>query len=119
MIMQRDVEKTPCLRQGARYLAVFAAGRGIARRMVVSDDDRRRGSGQRRLVDLARMYDRGVQRSDGDNELAHELVARVEAQGHEPFALAVPELQREVAPHRTGGREQGPTVARLAAQPTR
>src|SRR5688572_2277149 len=105
MIVERHVQDTPGFAYRTRDLAIFAAGGGIAGRVVVGDDQAGRGAGERRLEDLARMHDRGVERSHRDHDLTDQLVARVQAQREEALALAIPKLEGEMPPDRAWGGE--------------
>src|SRR5919198_4919617 len=59
VVVDAQVEQMGAFHQLARQAHVFAAGRGIATRMVVKQDHRGGGLQDRRLEDLARMHEAG------------------------------------------------------------
>src|SRR6185503_18314350 len=67
VIEQLDSEEAPRFGDAAGDGQVFLAGRRIAGRMVVREDQARRGDGERGDEDLAGMDDARVQAPDGDD----------------------------------------------------
>lgn len=89
VVVKRDVQNLARLGERARHLAVLPARRGVAGGVVVGDDDRGRVQQDRRLVDLTRVDDRGVDRPDRHDVVAQKDVPGIQAQDHELLAVAV------------------------------
>src|SRR5262249_59981909 len=89
VIVQAEIEQPRTLRQLPRESNVFPARRGIAARVVVQQDHRRRGFDDGRLEYLARMDQAGRQRPLRYHAIAQEAVLRVEQRDAEHLAFEV------------------------------
>src|SRR4029453_16105783 len=78
MVEELDPEETSRFGDAPRDGQIFLARRRIARRVVVGEDQARRGDGERGNEDLARMDDARVQASDGEDFPAGALGAGIE-----------------------------------------
>ena len=96
-----------------RQLHVVAAGRGIARRMIMEQDERRRAGRGCGAEDLARMDDARVHGTDREQRRPDHPVLRVEQQDAELLDGARAELRRRgSAPHRWRCTDLRPFAAR-------
>src|SRR5690349_19687446 len=78
--------------------------------MVVGQDQRGSRDGDRRLVHLAGMDDRGVEAPDRDDLAAKDLVSRVEVEADEVLAVGCPDVPAEVE-DRLGTTDEGRGIA--------
>ena len=76
---------------------IFAAGRGVARRVIVSQNDRRRGVFDRGAENFTRMDKTRIQRSDGDLVRIDDLVFCVQRNDVKLFMLRVGDQAAKVA----------------------
>ena len=74
---------------------IFRGGRGVARGVVVGDDDRGGVLFERFLEDLAHAHGRGVDRADVDGVMAQDVVLCGERYDLEVLLLEVAHLQQE------------------------
>jgi len=101
MVQNANAQDPAGARKPLRTLAIFATGSGISRRMVVQENQRRRAVAHRRGKDLPGMHDRCAQTPYRYQDLADELIFRIEVQGNEMFAVGskklCPVAQEEIA----------------------
>src|SRR5258705_7212942 len=91
-----DAEDPAGLDEPARDGKVFLRRRGIPGGMVMRQDQRGSRDGDRRLVNLARMDDRGVEAPDRDDFPPKNLVAGIEVEADEVLAVGCPDVPAEV-----------------------
>lgn len=89
VVEKADAEKVSGLRQTSRDVAIFDAGRRIARRMVVTDDDSACTGKDGGLEELARMHERSRRSSDGHDLVADAAMTAIEVDREKMLACVV------------------------------
>src|SRR5688572_3532266 len=82
-----DPEDSPRFEEAPRDGQVLLARSRVAGRVVVRQHDARRGHGDRRKVDLARVHDARVQAPDRDDLAAQDLIPGIQVEADEVLAV--------------------------------
>ena len=96
MVHDLDAEQLSGLCEAAGHGSILATGARVAARMIVNEDDRRRGRANRPPEDLAWVDQARRQRAHGDLLFGEEPVATVEQQDVERFPITPTEAGQEM-----------------------
>src|SRR5437016_6606449 len=96
MVQDIDADDPAGLNEAPGNGEVFFGRGRVAGRVVVGKDEGGGRDGDRRLVDLAGVDDRGVQTPDRNDLAPQDLIPRVEVEADEVLAVGCPDVSAEV-----------------------